>query len=1293
MTCDVGSGLSLNIAAGMKNDQLPTAMVLTAIAAALSAAKSTAEHYLSEDERRTAEETRQRNAEAALSDVVARYKSPRAALEAIADGQELNQLLSQEVARELLQIAALDPDSAPAGARLEELIVYVGRWIEDWCKKHGEQLSSFEQRFDDFDRAVRGDLAGIKGQIERSEQKTVEGHLLIRKEVAAGNAAILDQIKAFLPAIDSQIEKAVTHVKNRKYEIAIEMLEEFRARPDLTPVQRFRVLKFLGNAYGSGRGDFHGAARLYLDAKACLPDAEEALGLEAIARLNLGERQLALELADAALVNHPRAPGALLVKVRALPDETPFAEVERVVPEDLRGEADVAAALAYRAWTSDEDEIAERYATRARDAAPEAPSHVAFLGQVIIDAQRKKVVVGPNEEISGFDPAKVSAAAEQLSRAIEMIGRADNPSFLSSLRLYRGLAYKMLGQKQEAGRDYDAAYLETPDHPEVLVQRSLLQRDQGDLSGAIATLRRGVGDGRASKATQLLAHLLASRNAQDDRDEAAKMLLASLPSLPDAEPWLRESTVDTLLRVLGASGQHERAMEVFRGLPADLIDPAILLGFESAVHRRAGNIDEAKRAAREAAAAITPETSKEDVQFVAENLHRLQLHRDAFTLWKATVRPDRLGYAAHAFVEAALRCGEDAELLSFCKALRQNHLFDPECFEVELQTLHQYNALDEAKAAVEQFLAEVADNRLQKRVRAMFSTLAIDMGHPELVEKDPSKLPEVESVDAKLGEAVVHVLCQGDQPIKAVEYAYALVRRFPSDKEAHRAMIRSFMMGMIQRPEIPNPTEVGPGTAVCLKEEGEAPWWIIIEDQNPDVSREEFSSGHELIRPLLGRKVGEEAVLNPTGLQDRRLKIAEIIPKFVRRLHVSMGTWESLAPGDAFMSRISIKSGTEGKPDFSPIFRSVDLRHERFEYVEKVCREHGLPVQSLADALGISTIEAFQHVVVSRGQTVKMCLGSIEERDAAIAVLNAAKGAVLTPSAVAVLYLTGTFRRIKAFPFEVLVSRGTVAEIRKQYEHAVQQSPDGGYIAKVPGGHTYVPTDVGELERRRESLRELVEWLETVPKVVDGLAVLKLPAERRQLITDAMGTPWVEALGIAKERDYLFWEEEFGLATYAANEYGVTRTWGQAVVSFGAERGVITADAWHSHACELFRLNFRFTSIQPRTIVWAGKESAWKPTSGPLKTLIEYICNATVSEESRTALCAALLRAAWTIAPEADAIAVTRAFIKRFKRQPFRALHISALRDCVHLIFPDNSTLACKLWIVLYRWEAFGELD
>src|SRR3712207_8904084 len=55
-------------------------------------------------------------------------------------------------------------------------------------------------------------------------------------------------------------------------------------------------------------------------------------------------------------------------------------------------------------------------------------------------------------------------------------------------------------------------------------------------------------------------------------------------------------------------------------------------------------------------------------------------------------------------------------------------------------------------------------------------------------------------------------------PIKAVEYAYALVRRFPSDKEAHRAMIRSFMMGMINRPDIANPTEVGPGAAVRLQD-------------------------------------------------------------------------------------------------------------------------------------------------------------------------------------------------------------------------------------------------------------------------------------------------------------------------------------------------------------------------------------------------------------------------------------------------------------------------------------------
>ena len=76
--------------------------------------------------------------------------------------------------------------------------------------KHGEQFSALKSGFDAFDRDVRGHLAALKGQIEQSDQKTSDGHASIRHDIAAGNAALTSLITSLFPALDDQIEKAVS---------------------------------------------------------------------------------------------------------------------------------------------------------------------------------------------------------------------------------------------------------------------------------------------------------------------------------------------------------------------------------------------------------------------------------------------------------------------------------------------------------------------------------------------------------------------------------------------------------------------------------------------------------------------------------------------------------------------------------------------------------------------------------------------------------------------------------------------------------------------------------------------------------------------------------------------------------------------------------------------------------------------------------------------------------------------------------------------------------------------------
>ena len=1266
---DVSANLASNLGAGaIERGDGYAAAIYIAAAAVATAARSTAEHYIPDG----ADDL----ARGELVGLVKKYGSLRAALTAIAEEQEKPVGLSRDGCRDLLAFLANDKVETEAHARLEELLLHIGKWME----QHGIRVE--EQLLDLRDIILTG-MRSVNEQFETARAQSSAQHEELKSL----------SMRPAQPesSIDTEIELAVRMVKSRQYEAAIQVLDGLRSRETLTKSQRFLVCKWLGKAHGSGRLDSETCSKYYLEAKELQPDDIDALSLEAIAVLNQGHRQRGNELAKALLQRSPRSVRGLVAWIRGEPDATPLSEIEAQIPSDLRANAQIAAAIGIRAAEHGDLKAAEVHSEKAYQADPSDPLYAAQLGQVILGVERNRVQFAADGRTPYLpDRTRIEMAESLLRSALAAFSPKADADHVAHLRAERVTALRLLRHDQEARLELDAAAKAAPSNAYLLTLKALDRQNQKDIDGAIDILKGVQPSTSPPYAVFLLIQLLHERNKGDDHTRGMQYLQPLLRELPSLGPQLSVAVVELATVLAMEHDGIEAALAFLEEDDTQSVHKAALRACASLAYELAGRQDDALRAALEAASAVDDRCETAFVETLAGRLRTLGKPTEACLLLGGRIDPKHLTSITRLYAEVAHQSGLDRQLLSLCEQLRANGIYDARCVELEMRTLARYSAIERAKAVHDEYIARQTSERNQQLARVDFGILAVNAGRPELAETDPALFPHANEVTPELGEAVAHLLSFGAEPFVAVEYAYAVNRRFPGDKASHRAVIRSFLFGVNRKPIIPKPSTIQVDTAVRFTNNGRDDHWVTIENQSPDPSREELSVDHALAVALLGHKPGDTVILRPGAFNEEHIVIREIIHKTVRRLHISMQSWDRMFHGDPFISMASLATKSDGTPDFGVIFRSVDQHAGWLQRLEDWFARDRLPALLFAQVTGRASLDAFQHFCQSTRLRIRTCLGTLEERAAAVERMEKAKGLVFTPSALCLLFITGAFRSLPRLPFPVYVTAGCLADIRRVYLDTMARSDEGGVVAKVQGQYRWIETSPEGLDAYRKSLDEFIGWLSSNVTTVDGLAVADIDPGKRP---DEGGATcwWVEAVAYARQEGLLLWEEELAMGELARTEFGVDRVWGQVAIDHARHKLGLTEELWHDYTCQLIAREVSFTTVTPKTIVFAGNKNGWDSRAYPLYSILLYLVKSEAREHDKIRLWAVLLHYVWCNCKDVEADAVTRELMELIATYRNRGV-VRAILNSAFMGIPMDTARSAKLWASIRRWMLDDDL-
>lgn len=1110
------------------------------------------------------------------------------------------------------------------------------------------------------------------------------------------DAGITDGDRRYPPSEDEALHRAIdnaaSYFQKEEPEVALVLLDQIEKQfgDRLTERLRFRVLANKGHAFRL-KEDFPSAARLYLAAHHHQPQDEQARCLAALAYWYLQDLEHLRPFLHDLRKEFPHSILATAISINAAPDDVSYAELLTSIPEDLRNRHNIAHALAHRAALARDDGAAEAHARAALRDCPDWPEAQECLGASIVQQAIESVVAGAGPVTDPAGRGRLEEAVALVSAAIGKLRTRAVPAHLASLLLSRAMAFELLGAGLKARVDVVAAYHEAPDYPEAATAYADHLREQGHTDEAVSILRELTSRTPWPQASFMLAHILRNRGQKRDLSEAAKLLSAPLPGMRSEPRRVLEAWVDALVDVHLALGDANAAASLLHALPAEALSREASLGLRASVAFASGDGVAALRLADEAIRAISGTTERSDIRRVAELLSGAAQHRRAFPLWKRIVTPTSISPNTYRYLQSAYECGERADIISFCQALRRNGIVDRKCVDLELASLAEESPQRAMDCCKETLASGQLEESLAKFVRLRLSHLGILMRQSDLIEVDPHALPGVPEVTPEVGRAVVEALRHGAGPLSAVKYAYELLRRFPDAEDSHLALIAAFGMGTTRDIKLDQPEAVQPGTAVYFKEDdtGEAGWRILEDLPEPSISRNELGPDHDLWQELLGKRVGEHFLLRKADFQNRTGTVTEIVAKYVQSWRDCMYGWETRFPGNPAVVRVVLPKELRSPLDFEPLLRAMDPHAERSAEVERVYRDKSLTLAAFAHGIGTSVFDlVVDRVAWRQDLPLKCCLANTEEINQAVSCLTGAKGVVVDSTALATLFLIRRANVLRLLPVKPMIAEHTLYELRAS---GLIEAPDRERSSLARNGSEAVRLvlPIEAVRERRDRMREFLNYVESSCTVAPGACHEALDGAPSDLILQVLGRSGADSVGLAKQNGYALWSDDLAVAGLAVAHHGIRRTWTQAVFFRLVEDGKVAASELPVVAEALLGVNCEFTMLRPVDFVAISARNGWRCDGPILQRALARFSNANSDRTRVYSLAAAVLKQLWqSKVLDIHAEALTKSILDRIGSRESGVQLVSRILRDIDRLFPFDSANARSVERTVRLWLA-----
>ena len=451
----------------------------------------------------------------------------------------------------------------------------------------------------------------------------------------------------------------------------------------------------------------------------------------------------------------------------------------------------------------------------------------------------------------------------------------------------------------------------------------------------------------------------------------------------------------------------------------------------------------------------------------------------------------------------------------------------------------------------------------------------------------------------------------------AMEFAYHQLRTHFSEVYAHHNyLLLMFRYG--EKAGIPRSVEVvDEESAVRLEDPTtEQQRWVVIEDRQPDLARNEHSCSTSGMQTLIGKRIDDTVDLNGPSLQPQYERIVAIQSKYVHLYQDVMAHCHHRFPGVSAIQPLYL--GSEEGLDPSPLIDFLQNRRQHVEEATTFYRTDLCSLHFVASQLGTDELQLMTDLAAHDESFVRCVECMPQEYSEAVAAGFSTNKIVLDLSAIVTIARLDAWGHLDG-GLEFLVSRATSDRIAQWLDEVTETGAQpAAYACATDDGRMVIQEVTAEqLRSRREEVKGIVDAVATLCTVKSSIALADLDPRRREQYIRVCGFHNLEAVRLAQAENALLWTDDLFVAMVAEADFGVKRVWTQ--LAFNVLR--VSEETFSEVTAKLAAWNYVVTIWRPQDVVAAGNLCDWDVSQWPLRQCIRLIGTCQLPLHEKAGLC------------------------------------------------------------------------
>lgn len=1059
-------------------------------------------------------------------------------------------------------------------------------------------------------------LKDIKDSIDSTKEMLVDHDINVRSQFELqsdkhdANTSLLLRILDRLPnnstksSFGDEIDSAVIDLKAGKIEIAAYRFSLIREKnwDSLSDRERFRVVANLGYC-ANAIEDYEKAGKLFIECRQ-YHDDEKSACLEAAGYAMLGDSITAYSMAQSICHKYPKSDLAWAIWVKNSPLEVTFEKIVQTIPEEVKSLSDTAFALSWRAYQSRNWIEAEYYSRLALSNSPDNDELKERLSIILIEIGRYDALTR-NTIDSGQSTRDKATEAKAILNTLLTSSHASPITVRARLHHYMGYACVLLSDDAAEGHFRSAHELQ-PASAMYARQLALSLAERKKYDTAVSLLLMTLQSDECWNLILLSDYIC--DNKYDDIDLVETGLKNKIADIGTLNIHDRFPTIWAYTRVLLMRKDIENIANEINSIKDIHIRQDEKHALLSYCHRRKRIYDIAKSHANKAADCIDTETSLFLRRTIAYELCYLGVTDRAFSIWKDIASPTHVNDEIETALKCAYHTGNIQYILDFCSQLRRNKIYDREIIHMEINLLQEYSCYERAVNIMTEYLNAFCECILSREIRARLSHLAINLGKPELICRNPMLLPSVEEVTADFGMIVVQVLAAIPLPLIAVDYAYRLLRQNFNSSDAHKAMVVAVLFN---RGLSLNETEsetVAPGSAVKYTNNStqESHWHIIENCDNPDSARNEFAIEQSISQRLLGLVKGSTFYIRNDSYQTITGIVDEVWSKYKYRFNTCMEEWEFKFPEEIFLWRFSTNKSKNPDDPLAEIGRTLDQKKEQINAQEEAYRFNPISVTNFSILTQTTVLQSLIHIANIKDLPIRCCVGNAEEFNNVEECLDSNNPILLDPSALSTLYITDGFKLLSQLGLDLHATEGTLHEFKREYLEKINSLSEGKFLTKIDGQFVFTDSNSPAYADHLKHFKLFLDFLEKV-KSIEGISLANFPNKNR--LINILGRPSTESIAACYANNMILWTDDSCVAGIA-HEHGVkNRIWTDALFRHSRIKNRISLANQIDILNKLLKFGYIYTRLDADSVLQIASQASWSLVDEKLDNCIKWLSN------------------------------------------------------------------------------------